>query len=70
MNRFVMACLIVMCLCPMANSTQGRVRSSSICTVNGVTYGQHGDGHWHRVVKKEGRWYAVGNSLGKNNPCR
>jgi hypothetical protein len=52
-----------------ANATGGYLKANSICTANGVTYGQHGDGHWHRAEKKGSKWYAVGNSLGKNNPC-
>ena len=50
-------------------ATGGALKGDSICTKDGVTYGRHGDGHWHKAVKKSGRWYPDGGSLGTKNPC-
>ncbi|EAZ88299.1 hypothetical protein [Crocosphaera chwakensis] len=51
------------------SATPGRLRKDSICEKNGVYYGEHGDGHWHKAVKRSNGWYAVGDSLGKTSPC-
>ena len=61
-------CIIVLMYSP-SMATNSRVRANSVCTKNGITYAQHGDGHWHRVVERDGRWYATGHSLGKTKPC-
>ena len=50
-------------------ATSGWVKARTVCTKNGITYARHGDGHWHRAVKRNGRWYATGHSLGKTKPC-
>ena len=52
-----------------AVASSGALRKASICFKNNVAYGQHGDGHWHRAVKRGERWYAVGGSLGTQSPC-
>lgn len=49
-------------------ATSGRLRSSSIVSCNGQTYGAHGDGHWHVAVKQDSAWYASGGPLA-GNPC-
>jgi len=52
------------------NATSGKLKSASICTgSDGVTYGNHGDGHWHVAVKHDSGWYPQGSSLGYDNPC-
>lgn len=51
------------------SATPGRLRQDSICEKNGVYYGEHGDGHWHKAVQRSNGWYAVGDSLGKTSPC-
>ncbi len=32
------------------SATSGYLKSDSIKTCNGVTYGKHGDGHWHVAI--------------------
>lgn len=56
---------------PNANilATSGKLKSGSIESCNGKTYGNHGDGHWHYAVKQNSDWYPDGESLGKTNPC-
>ena len=61
-------CIVALMYSP-SMATNSRVRANSVCTKNGITYAQLGDGHWHRVVERDGRWYATGHSLGKTNPC-
>jgi len=69
--------MIVVMVCslfvrPVAvEGTAGKLRSASICrNASGVTYGQHGNGHWHRAKKYKTGWYPQGKNLGKANPCR
>lgn len=50
-------------------ASSGRLRGDSIVSCNGVTYGKHGDGHWHRATKDGDRWYPDGDSLGYSSPC-
>jgi hypothetical protein len=52
-------------------ATPGRLKGASICTgANGITYGHHGDGHWHEAAKRSrGWWYPQGDNLGYTNPC-
>lgn len=51
------------------NATSGYLKSSSIKTCNGVTYGNHGDGHWHVAIKKDdGRYNASGDPI-YSDPC-
>ena len=50
-------------------ASSGRLRGDSIVSCNGVTYGKHGDGHWHRAIKDGDRWYPDGDSLGYSSPC-
>lgn len=50
-------------------ATSGFLRKNSIVTCNGITYGQHGDGHWHVAVKTiDGRYNASGSPIA-SNPC-
>lgn len=49
-------------------ATAGRLRASSITNCNGQSYGNHGDGHWHRAIKEGEYWYADGEPL-SGNPC-
>ena len=38
-------------------ATSGKLRSSSIITCDGIMYGQHGDGHWHKAVRHKSGYY-------------
>lgn len=50
-------------------ATSGYLKSGSIKTCNGITYGSHGDGHWHVAVKNDdGRYNASGNPI-YSDPC-
>ena len=66
--------LILIMIISMSNgtsvkATSGFLRKDSIVTCNGVTYGQHGDGHWHIAIKNsDGRYNASGNPI-TSNPC-
>lgn len=69
----VVACMLTFGLFLQFNfeATSGKLRTASICTAkNGVKYGKHGDGHWHRAKKYKSGWYPQGASLGKKNPCK
>lgn len=72
MKKLVLIILIVFCgfiNIMYVNATSGFLKSSSIQTCNGITYGSHGDGHWHVAVKNEdGRYNASGNPI-YTNPC-
>lgn len=51
------------------NASSGKLRSDSIITCNGVTYGQHSsDNHWHVAVKKSNGYYPDGEAF-FTNPC-
>lgn len=60
---FIMNCMPV-------SATSGKLKSASIVSCNGSTYGNHGDGHWHYAVKHDAGWYPDGGSLGYDNPCQ
>lgn len=50
-------------------ASTGTLKSDSIISCNGVTYGRHGDdNHWHVATKKSNRYYAVGSAF-YYNPC-
>lgn len=49
------------------DATAGRLRKSSIITCSGVMYGQHGDGHWHKAVKRGSYYYPNGSPV--TPPC-
>lgn len=66
---FVLSTMFMFPQISSVSGSQGRLREDSICEKNGVYYGEHGDGHWHKAVQRSGRWYAVGDSLGKTSPC-
>lgn len=51
------------------NATSGKLKSGSIKTCNGVSYGNHGDGHWHRAVRRDSGFYPQGGNLGYTDPC-
>lgn len=44
-------------------ATSGKLRSSSIIICNGVMYGQHGDGHWHKAVHHKSGYYSSGSPV-------
>ena len=48
-------------------ATSGKLRSSSIITCDGVMYGQHGDGHWHKAVRHKSEYYPSGSPV--TPPC-
>lgn len=48
-------------------ATSGKLRSSSIITCDGVMYGQHGDGHWHKAVHHKSGYYPSGSPV--TPPC-
>ena len=48
-------------------ATSGKLRSSSIITCDGVMYGQHGDGHWHKAVRHKSGYYPSGSPV--TPPC-
>lgn len=51
------------------SATSGYLKSNSIKTCNGVTYGRHGDGHWHVAIKNDdGRYNASGDPI-YSDPC-
>lgn len=51
------------------SATSGYLKSSSIKICNGVTYGNHGDGHWHVAIKNDdGRYNATGDPI-YSDPC-
>lgn len=61
--------MFVFCNIKNVDATSGFLKSNSIVSCNGVTYGQHGDGHWHVAVKNEdGRYNASGSPI-YSNPC-
>jgi len=50
-------------------ATPGNLRKDSIITCNGVLYGQHGDGHWHRAQRNaNGTYSAIGEPI-RSRPC-
>ena len=52
-----------------ASATSGWLQGGSIKTCpNGVTYGRHGDGHWHVALQKNGRYWSSGNPI-PSDPC-
>lgn len=69
LSSIVFSGIVIFSVLP-ATATGGALRKASICwDRNGLAYGRHGDGHWHRAVNRSGRWYAIGSSLGFKNPC-
>lgn len=50
-----------------AKATSGKLRSSSIITCDGIMYGQHGDGHWHKAVRHKSGYYPSGSPV--TPPC-
>lgn len=48
-------------------ATSGKLRSSSIITCDGIMYGQHGDGHWHKAVRHKSGYYPSGSPV--TPPC-
>lgn len=68
LSLFIIA-LFIFCNTEIVDATSGFLKSNSIVSCNGVTYGQHGDGHWHVAVKNEdGRYNASGSPI-YSNPC-
>lgn len=52
---------------PIVNATSGKLRSSSIITCDGIMYGQHGDGHWHKAIHHKSGYYPSGSPV--TPPC-
>lgn len=48
-------------------ATSGKLRNSSIITCDGIMYGQHGDGHWHKAVRHKSGYYPSGSPV--TPPC-
>ena len=48
-------------------ATSGKLRSSSIISCDGIMYGQHGDGHWHKAVHHKSGYYPSGSPV--TPPC-
>lgn len=51
------------------HASSGKLKSGSICSSGGYTYGNHSDGHWHYAEQRSNGWYPQGESLGYENPC-
>ena len=53
------------------DATSGRLKSNSIKTCNGVTYGQHSsDNHWHVASRNsDGTYSAIGSAI-YSDPCK
>lgn len=50
-------------------ASPGTLSKNSIISCGGVTYGSHGDGHYHRAEKRGTRWYPQDDAIYANNPC-
>lgn len=59
---FVLAVFIVGSI--NVNASSGRLKSATIKSCNGITYGQHSsDNHWHIATKEDGVYYASGDPI-------
>lgn len=65
--KFLFFCSFFSMFIMVPNATSGTLKSSSIKTCNGITYGSHKD-HWHVASNKSGRYYATGNAI-YSDPC-
>ena len=53
----------------IVDASSGRLKSDSIKTCNGITYGSHSsDNHWHVASMKNGSYYATGSPI-YSDPC-
>lgn len=70
MRKVLVYSLLLLFLSPvMLNATTGSLKSASIITCNGTTYGQHSsDNHWHVASEKGGKYYATGTAF-YDHPC-
>ena len=66
MEHILLSCIIFFNYTEVS-ATAGKLRSSSIITCNGVIYGQHGDGHWHKAVRHKSGYYPSGSPV--TPPC-
>lgn len=56
-------------ICSNVSATSGTLRSNSIVSCDGVTYGIHGsDNHYHIAILKDGKYIASGDPI-YENPC-
>lgn len=75
MKKRVLLCLLAIVIFAAfpANTfaTSGRLKSASIVSCNGKTYGYHGsNNHWHQASRNsDGTYNAVGSPL-SGNPCK
>ena len=67
-KKFLVMIILFAVNTSIAFGTSGKLRSDSIVTCNGVTYGQQGDGHLHIASQKSSGWYPNGGSI-YINPC-
>lgn len=52
------------------NASSGKLRSASIKTCGGITYGQHSsDDHWHIAKNTDNGWYPDGDAIYYNDLC-
>lgn len=52
------------------NASSGKLRSDSIKTCGGITYGQHSsDNHWHIAKNTGNGWYPDGAAIYYSDPC-
>ena len=67
---FITWCLLFFMISSNVIATSGALRSGSIVTCNGITYGSHSD-HWHQAKQaSDGKWMAADpNNELQNNPC-
>ena len=52
------------------SASSGKLRSASIKTCGGITYGQHSsDNHWHIAKNTDNGWYPDGDAIYYSDPC-
>ena len=63
--------LLILLIPIITNATSGRLQKGTVKTCpDGVTYGKHGDGHWHvALVDSSNNYYASGDPIGYDDPC-
>jgi hypothetical protein len=71
MKKIITILALVLLLAPSSvNASSGRLKKDSIIQCNGVSYGQHGDGHWHQAKQNSsGYWDPVGDAF-SSKPCQ
>ncbi len=67
---FILIIIIFLVNVQNVNATPGALKKNSIISCNGVTYGQHMDGHWHVAVRtSKGGYNASGKEM-YYYPCK